>query len=277
MHSIDAPVVKRCIRIYNDLSWTVTVHGQQVNSCAVLSTIPPILSIESCKSLLTLVATSNVCTGHPDQHFVSFLEAKKGKLLSKDGKNVSAFIDANSVLVNGRVCTTTIRCSSCELLVNRIKCSQCVAYRSSLRTLHRRWMKKNTTSPSTRTSASSKTNFRYLNTPERQQRFSNLHMRVRADEKKIMRLRSKIDVLTKKDGVNLDGNASQDFVSIMEEMTDKVRKDYPVNSFRRVFWEQQLKAICIKDKRQIRWHPALIKWCLHLKYLSSGAFVHPCR
>ena len=70
---VDAPTVKRCIVIRSDLSWTVTVHG---NSCRVLSTIPPTLqSVKSCKSLLTLVATSNVCTGHSDQHFILFLEA----------------------------------------------------------------------------------------------------------------------------------------------------------------------------------------------------------
>ena len=28
----------------------------------------------------------------------------------------------------------------------------------------------------------------------------------------------------------------------------------------------------MKDHRQIRWHPALIKWCLHLKFKSTGAY-----
>ena len=65
---------------------------------------------------------------------------------------------------------------------------------------------------------------------------------------------------------------SQDFVAIVEELTDKVQNDHPADSFRRLFWEQQLKATRIKDKWQIRWHPALIKWSLHLKYLLAGAY-----
>ena len=125
-------------------------------------------SVESCKSLLTLVATSNICTGHSDQHFISFVEAKKGQLLSKDRKNVTASIDTNGVLVDGVVHTKTVRYSKCELLISdRVKCLPCVSYRNSLRTMHQRWMKQNTTSPSAHTSASSKTNFRNLNTPER--------------------------------------------------------------------------------------------------------------
>ena len=133
---------------------------------------------------MTLVTTSNVCAGHSDHHFISFLEAKKGQLLSKDRKEVNASIDANGVLIDRKICTKTVRYSKCELLVSdHKKCSPCVAYRNSLRKLHQRWMKQDTTSPSHRTLASSKTNFQYLSTPERQRRFSNLSMRVRADKK----------------------------------------------------------------------------------------------
>ena len=85
-------------------------------------------------------------------------------------------------------------------------------------------------------------------------------------------MRTDIAALTSKDGVQIDASVSQDFQSIMEEMNDKVRMDHPVDSFRRVFWEQQFEVMSNKDRRQIRWHPALIKWCLHLKYLSSSAY-----
>lgn len=33
-----------------------------------------------------------------------------------------------------------------------------------------------------------------------------------------------------------------------------------------------MQAINAKDVRQVRWHPALIKWCLHLKFKSSSAY-----
>lgn len=63
-----------------------------------------------------------------------------------------------------------------------------------------------------------------------------------------------------------------DIESIMKEKTAEIQNTYPENSLRRIFWEQQLNALKMKDKRQIRWHPAIIKWCLHLKFKSSGAY-----
>ena len=33
-----------------------------------------------------------------------------------------------------------------------------------------------------------------------------------------------------------------------------------------------MKAASQSDARQMRWHPAMIKWCLYLRYRSSGAY-----
>ena len=63
-----------------------------------------------------------------------------------------------------------------------------------------------------------------------------------------------------------------DFKYIMNVMTDKIHTEYPEGPFKRIFWDQQLQAANTKDRNQIRWHPAIIKWCLHLKFISSGAY-----
>ena len=62
----------------------------------------------------------------------------------------------------------------------------------------------------------------------------------------------------------LDATLHSDFKVIMQEMSKKVCEDNVKDSFRRLFWEKRLKATDLKDSRQIRWHPAIIKWCLHL-------------
>ena len=33
-----------------------------------------------------------------------------------------------------------------------------------------------------------------------------------------------------------------------------------------------MKAISAEDSRQVRWHPAMTTWCLHLNFLSSSAY-----
>ena len=58
----------------------------------------------------------------------------------------------------------------------------------------------------------------------------------------------------------------------MSEFTDEIREHYTEESFRRLFWEQQLQALQTKDQRQIWWHLALIKWFLHLKFNSSSYY-----
>ena len=97
----DLPSVTHSIMVNGDLSWKITVHGQCVPSnCSLLSHVPSKLTVKSFKSLLSIVDTCSVCPGHPDPHFINLLEAKKGKLLSKDGSEV-AIIDKHGVILNG--------------------------------------------------------------------------------------------------------------------------------------------------------------------------------
>ena len=268
-HSV---AITHCVSISSDMSWTLSVHGSEVDveSCSVLNMIPKKLCNTSIISLLHLLERCNVCPGHPDVQFVKMLELKKGRLLAKDGKKVAARMDGySSVELNGEHYSKTVRVSNCELLVQGAKCPSCVSYRSTLRRIYHRWVQ--VRSPR-RQLSSSKTNIRWLNTPEKTKRYSHLRTRMNAKEKEVKRLREKITTLTEENGVLLESSLHSDFTHIMEEMTDQVHAECPDKTFRRVFWDQQLQALKVKDKRQIRWHPAMIKWCLHLKFISSGAY-----
>ena len=85
-------------------------------------------------------------------------------------------------------------------------------------------------------------------------------------------MQEKITSITDAYGVVLESTLQSDFKKIMNEMTNRVHHECPDGSFKRIFWDQQLQAINCKNSRQIRWHPAIIKWCLHLKFISSGAY-----
>ena len=58
----------------------------------------------------------------------------------------------------------------------------------------------------------------------------------------------------------------------MKEKTDSVHNAYPEGSFSRLFWDEQLRANSVSNLCQMRWHPLIVKWCLHLKFLSGGAY-----
>ena len=257
-------VVLYNVIIKPDHSWTLKVYGRQVDRsrCSALSEIPIQLSMETLQSLLALLDTCNICAGNPDSDFVRMAEAKKGKLFSKNGDRVVALVDTSS--------DKTVRTSKCEMVVKSKKCTECVHYRNTLRKSYHRW-KKQKSSPHHHLSTSSKTNLRFLNTPDKIKRYSSLRARYDAKSKIVERMKSRISALVKKNGVQI-GSLSSDFVNIVHEMTNTVHQQNQDRSFRHLFWDEQVKALSKSDSRQIRWHPALIKWCLHLKFISSGAY-----
>lgn len=253
------------ITINSDLTWSVFVHGHSVdNRSQILSAIPLNLDCESFRHILSILNKSTVCPGHPDRHFLDMVLSKKGESMTSKSGEVTASVDSNGpVQLNGKTYTQTVRCNSCEIIVGGSKCSKCVAYRSILRKTY------HVTRPTRRTSTSSHTNFKFLNTPEKRERYRNLKTRSKAAERK---LKDTIQKLTHQQGVDLEPEVHNELHRIMHEFGGKVRQKYLQGSFRYLFWEQQLQALQAKDCRQVRWHPALIKWCLHLKYKSSSAY-----
>ena len=79
----------------------------------------------------------------------------------------------------------TIRNSQCEIIISGAKCEKCVSYQDYLRKAYHRWIKTKQTSPSRCTSSTCKTNFRYLDTPEKEQRYKKLKRRSREIERKL--------------------------------------------------------------------------------------------
>ena len=60
----------------------------------------------------------------------------------------------------------------------------------------------------------------------------------------------------------MDDDFHGDLLGIMKEKSPDIEKVYPEGSFKRLYWEEQLRAASKKDPRQVRWHPLIIRWCL---------------
>ncbi len=141
----------------------------------------------------------------------------------------------------------TVRVSTCAVLADGNRCALCVSYRDSLRSMYHRWVKQKSLSPSKRQSTNSKTNLRWLSIPERSKRYSCLQTRA----KEIKRLKEKINLIMEKNRVTLDQALDSDFKAITNEMSKKVYEEHAEDSFKRVFWDEQLKAADVKDSRQM--------------------------
>ena len=171
--------------------------------------------------------------------------------------------------VDPRLVPATIRHAQCSLLVPTTtpRYARCTEYRHILRSMRAR----STKPPEEKTASSSHINYRYLSTPEKLERMKTLHRDNRAAHMKIERLKVKLKNAIDNKGVSLDREVTDDLHQVMEEEEEKAMSDVQPGSFRHIFWQQQKEAAS-RDRRGMRWHPAMIKWCIFLRHQSSRAY-----
>ena len=121
-------------------------------------------------------------------------------------------------------------------------------------------------------STSSLVNFRYLNSPEKTERYNQSRQEVKAANNEVARLQKLLEKATEKDGVSLSSDVHDSLLGIMRENGAQLQKAFPEGSFRQLFWQQQFEAASKSDACQMRWHPMMVKWCLYLKLCSSSTY-----
>ena len=269
------PVVTRSLTVKSDRSWMVIIHEKRVagSHCHALKGFPAQINCaDALQRLVQAVSSLYVCAGHPEEEFVSLVEARKGKIQRGTCNEESAVIDEYPVELNGQVYFKTVCSANCEILVHEVKCDACKAYRPNLRSLRSRHKKQINLTPTKRTSAVSRVNFRYLNTPEKVARLSSCSTEAKVAKKEIKRLKERLKELGEKEGICVDNDLHSDLTEIIGDQTNEVRKAFSPGTFARLFWEQQIEALKCTDSRQVRWHPMIIKWCLSIKLRSSSSY-----
>ena len=220
-------VVTLSLVVSENLSWTAHVHGQMVNPavCCATSHIPPVLTLELFKALVLVLTTNNICAGHSDSTFVEMAETRGGKFLSQR-KEVVSYLDKHL--------EPCIRHKECELLVKgAIVCSVCENYRSNLRAMYSSYTRKN------KRPIHSKTNLRYMSSHQKRARMLQVKAALHNKRRQLERVRKKVAELTEKQGVEISDDLSGDFNDVIKDHDEEIKK-LPANSFKRVFWEQQV-------------------------------------
>ncbi len=101
---------------------------------------------------------------------------------------------------------------------------------------------------------------------------SQLRAEVKGKAKEVELLKKRLQKSTTQNGIFIDNTTENDLEKIMAEKTEEVRQKFAPDSFQCLFWDQQLDVHKVRDKRQVRWHPMMIRWFLSLKLLSSGSY-----
>ena len=260
-----------------DHTWNVYVGEKKVpDTCGVLARFQSPLTDEKLSDMIKAIDNADLCPGNPDEKFISVVK-DKGEIIVRGARgtgDVIASID-NSVVRDhsGKQYQCTVRRVDCDLLCEKssqypLRCKSCQSFRSTLRSM----VSRQSNDRDSRTSASSHTRYCDLTPAEKDKRLKNLHQALKASNQKVKRLQAKIDKLIANEAVRLQDSDSADISHIVTEVSPIVEDAYPLNSPQRIFWDQQKHYNSAKDKRQMRWHPLVVRFALNLKYLSGTAY-----
>lgn len=100
-------------------------------------------------------------------------------------------------------------------------------------------------------------------------RLKNVQKSRKAIRAKYRRLAKK---MIKNEGVKISEEDESDIRMMMDDLTPEVRTKYGKDSPQHVLWQEQKKYNSLKNKRQMRWHPLVIRFALSLFYSSRVAY-----
>ena len=120
--------------------------------------------------------------------------------------------------------------------------------------------------------ADSHVNYRCLDTPQKLARMKNLHSVVRKQNAQIKTLKQKLQYCSHNRSVSVDDQTSEGLAQFVQHYSQQALKGKDEESFHSIFWKQQLQMLTLKNKKQIRWDPLIIRWALYLHHRSSGAY-----
>ena len=166
-----------------------------------------------------------------------------------------------------------INCLPNEVDAN-LRCVHCKSFRDNvLRSSLSRYLKQHDLPGISRSKSDidSHVNYRFLSTLEKIERMHKLHDALWLSKRKINELQGRLDRIIQVDGVRLDDSATKGLLSVLKDHQSKSSSSSG-EMFSSIFWQQQLKAASLTKTNGMRWHPAMIRWCLYLHHKSSGCY-----
>ena len=256
--------VVKSITIFSDKTWKAFVYDHEVPpSCAALSTFPEKLLPPLIVRLIETFNSSVVCEGNPDNSFVEICKKRGGKIRTNRGHGEEiAHLEKNFESKE------TIRRVDCEILCNTTRCNACKSFRKTLRS----YVARQNNGSSDRTSASSHVPYSRLTSDEKTERLRNVQESRMECRQQLKISKERIASLIEKQSISLSSSDATDMSVIAQDVTPLINDKYPSGSPERIFWEQQLSFHELKDKRQMRWHPLVMRFALNLKYQSTAAY-----
>lgn len=221
---------------------------------------------------LKFITGGKICCGNTDFMDLATLHQDVG-FQGRDG-HIVARVEESHVHA-GSTAYLTVRHANCKLLVSEgdeptssVKqsdlCSVCTIYRSTLSALASK--EKTSGVPRQRSKAT-----KYLGMDELKQRIENLRKENRNINQRNKRLVQKIQSLMQNEGVYLDRPTSEQVEELVDSSEAELFSLFEPDSYCHLLWQEQKKARKTKAK-QMRWHPAIIRWAIAIHTKSTSAY-----
>ena len=225
-------------------------------------------SVSDFETLHNHVSCYRVCSGNNESEFTNMVP--EGKFISYKGSmEKDAFCEKNFVSN-----TLTVRASECEFLIKSgARCTHCIRTRNILRCRNKR--------KNERVSRSDETFFNYdaLDSPSKLYKLKQLCKENRALNEKVFALEEHVERLERsarsmidRESANLSLLGTIEIDDMVKEMKDELQSSFVKDSFQDIFFREQVKYNKLRDKRNMRWHPIIIRWCLYIKSKSAKAY-----
>ena len=266
--------VKTTITVTLNGTVSVLVHGRELSkSHEIWGYLPQHSTVTYyVKCLIERIKNYTVCMGNPDEDMVELTPVGAGLTLPNSvGLGAYREGDFNAKLGNVSY-SSTIRHTDCSLLVEGVRCSLCRRVRDGLRARRNRQRHRSM-------EIKPNTPNQFLSPEEKDLKLKSLskdrqslRRRVSVLEDQVDKLKAEINKQIETDGEALSGENSGDLIDIMKSSDSYIRKPFGDNSFQRIFFEQQAKYNELRNKKGMRWHPMIIRWCLYLRSKSAKAY-----
>jgi hypothetical protein len=256
------PEILISVIIAQDFSAHIRVMNCELSSSHELWNVIPSSfdSIAKIQTLFVVLSSWSVCQAIKESQLTAFSVRRDHAVASTDDTCSS----------------TSLRCQSCSLFIpSGPRCDDCNSFRRCLMMRHFR----NKHCAKNIDATKSKRPNAYLSSPLRVSKLQLLARKSRGLDKRVNVLETKLKACRKKcrdviaqNGAELNDDDSDILTQLAAECKEAALAQFPAGSFQQTLFQQQLKYNSLKRKSSIRWHPAVIRWCLFIKSKSAKAY-----
>ncbi|XP_033631329.1 uncharacterized protein LOC117293214 [Asterias rubens] len=248
------------LSIFNDVSWRVDVCGFDVtgSGCSLFVDVPASLGYADVEGVVRIICENDVCTGNGD--YPLLVKSKEGSA----GQIPVTITGRDTFQIHPY---RTIRHRKCSLLVSKpkMKCDLCQLLRVDLSVLSSRLSNVPAavlTSSTVRNDVLSNSNL--------QRKMKLMKAEIQSLKRRSGALQEKVRLMIEGDSITLPVGTSTLVHQAMEQEESAFMSAVPEHSYAALLWEQQKKSF--QKGKGMRWHPAIIRFCLALQSKSSATY-----